>query len=86
MRTGGTKKLKAGEDAPPVFQAPAKGVQGLKRGTQQLKRGALGKGTQKLRLGRPGGGGLKLPGTGTQPVSLFSRGGRKDPNTVSLLA
>ena len=85
---GGTKKIRAGPEPPPVFQAPAKGTQQLKKGTQQLKRGAqqqLGKGTQKLRLGGGGRGGLPLPGTGTQPISLFSRGARKDPKTVRLL-
>ena len=72
-----------------MFQAPQRGTQQLEQGTQQLKRGAqqqLGMGTQKLKLGGRGRSSLPLPGTGTQPISLFSRGARKDPNTVRYLS
>lgn len=88
---GGTKKIKAAAEQLPAFQAP--GAQQLRRGTQQLAKGAqraqrqgaqqLGKGTQRLKLGVPGLGGLPLPGTGTKPIGAAQRRpGRKDPNTV----
>lgn len=96
MCPGGTKRVEAGVQGAVDKAAPPRGTRRLKlgldkgkeqlgRGTQKLKLGGpdRGSGTQRLKLGRGGGGGgTQKIGSATQ---IFSRPGRKDPNTVRSL-